>query len=142
MGMVFWLCMVVVFLVIEAVTFNLVSIWFAVGAAAAAVSDGLGFSDSISVLVFAIVSAVTLVVFKVFFAKKLSVKHQPTNADRLIGREALVTEDIDPVAEKGAVEVAGLTWSAKSDRNLKKGAIVKIEAIQGVKLIVRERVNI
>lgn len=141
MGILFWICIMVVFLIIEAFTVNMVSIWFAIGAAAAAACSALGFGDSLTVSVFAVASAVALAVFKRFFAKKFKVVHQPTNSDRLIGKEAIVTEDIKPMIA-GAVDIEGLTWSAKSDSEIKKGTIVEVQCIQGVKLVVKERVNV
>ncbi len=142
MSVIIWLALAGLFLIAEGLTFNLVSIWFAVGAALAAAAAALGAGTLISVFVFAVTSAVTLFVFKKFIAKKLTVKHQPTNADRLIGKEALVTESIEPLLNKGAVEAGGLTWSASADSVIEKGKVVEITDIKGVKLIVRERVKV
>ncbi|MCD8048731.1 MAG: NfeD family protein [Clostridia bacterium] len=138
MSVIYWLGLVVLFAVLEACTANLVSIWFALGAVAGAVCTALGLRTGTAVTAFVLVSALALIVFKKLFGDKLSVKKEATNADRLIGTKAVVCEDIDSVKNTGAVEASGLTWSAKSDVPLKKGAVVEVVDIKGVKLIVRE----
>ena len=62
----------------------------------------------------------------------------PTNADRCLGQTARVTEDIDNLAETGAVYVDGKTWSARSDDGapLPAGTLVTVLRMEGVKLIV------
>ena len=66
-------------------------------------------------------------------------KTQPTNADRCIGETAMVTEDIDNIAGKGRVEVNGISWTARSSdgASFRKGELVTVERIEGVKLIVK-----
>nr|MCR5653548.1 NfeD family protein [Ruminococcus sp.] len=70
--------------------------------------------------------------------KVLKNKKEPTNSDRLIGRVAIVTMDIVNQTGEGQVNVDGKIWSAKSadECEIKKGASVKITAIEGVKLVV------
>ena len=75
-------------------------------------------------------------------AKRFVAPHVvPTNADRLLGCEARVTEDIDNEGPTGAVYVDGKTWTARSadGQRLPAGTVVEIEGMEGVKLIVRSR---
>lgn len=139
MSTVFWLCAMVLFLIIEAVTPTLISVWFALGALIAGVCAYFGLGDTVCILIFAVVSLVAIVVFKKFFSDKVSLKHQPTNADRLIGTKGIVESDIDPIKGKGTVDVQGTLWSAKADGAIVKGTEVEICAIEGVKLVVKER---
>ena len=138
MNTVFWICAMVLFLIIEAVTPMLVSIWFALGSLIAAVCSYFGMGDSGCILIFAIVSATMVVVFKKFYGDKLKGKHEPTNADRLIGAKGIVEADIDPVNGKGLVIVQGNLWSAKADAAIPAGCEVVVDAIEGVKLVVKK----
>ena len=64
----------------------------------------------------------------------------PTNADRVLGQTAKVTEAIDNIAPSGAVYIDGKTWTARSadNRPIPAGALVTVTAMEGVKLIVKE----
>lgn len=129
----------VLFLIIEALTPMLVSIWFALGALIAGICAYFNMGDTRCILVFALVSAISMVVFKKFYNKNIGNKHEPTNADRLIGKVGVVEEDIEPIKGKGAVDVGGNLWSAKAEEPIEKGREVEICAIEGVKLVVKER---
>jgi membrane protein implicated in regulation of membrane protease activity len=137
-----WLALTVVFLVIEGVTAQLVTIWFAVGSLGAFIT-ALAAPDNwiLQIAVFAVLSAVALVCTRPLVRKITSSKKQPTNADMLIGREAIVTEDIDNVLGTGAVKASGREWTARSESDntgYRKGTMVHVVRIEGVKLIVKE----
>ena len=86
---IFWLLCAIGFVVLEAMTWNLVSIWFAVGSAAALLSCLLVQSFRVQAAVFIAVSALCLLAFKPL-AKKLRKAPTATNGDRNLGREATV----------------------------------------------------
>ena len=138
MNTIFWICAMVMFLIIEAVTPMLVSVWFALGALVAAVCSYAGLSDNTCILIFAVVSAVSVAVFKKLYGDKIKKEHTPTNADRLVGAKGVVETDIDPVMGKGTVLVQGNLWSAKAEGNIPAGSKVEVDAIEGVKLVVKE----
>lgn len=138
MNTLFWIGAFVVFLIVEAATTTLVSVWFAVGALAAAVCTYLGLDTTGCVLVFLVVSAVTLALFKKFYTKNINVKHEPTNADRLIGEKGIVEGDIRPLSGEGTVKVKGNLWSAKAEEEIEKGSVVRVKRIEGVKLVVEK----
>ena len=131
--LIFWIVLLVVLLIVEAATVQLVTIWFAIGAAAALIALWLQW------VLFVVVSAVTLAATRPLVRKITKQKTQPTNADRCIGETAMVTEDIDNIAGKGRVEVNGISWTARSSdgANFRKGELVTVERIEGVKLIVK-----
>lgn len=138
----FWLIAFIVLLVIEIITMGLTTIWFAGGALIALLLSVLGAGVPLQIAVCIIVSVVLLVLTRPIAMKYFNKERQKTNVERLIGQQALVTEDIDTIHAVGKVEVNGLEWSAKTDEPdgvIKKGSIVSIEGIQGVKLIVREK---
>ena len=139
---IFWLIAFILFVVGEAVTVGLVSIWFAVGSLGALLTAALGGGLWLQIAVFLILSALSLLLFKPL-SKKWMANHKVarTNADRVIGETALVTEDIDNALAAGQVQVDGQIWSARSahDVVIPAGSRVKVLSIQGVKVIV-ERV--
>ncbi len=133
-----WLIFAAFMLVCEALTTQLVSIWFVIGGIAAAVT--CIFTDNLLIQssVFIVVSFICLIVTRPLVKKVMKNKKQPTNSDRLIGRVGIVTVDIINQKGEGQVNVDGKIWSAKSidGREIKSGANVRITSIEGVKLLV------
>ena len=135
-----WLVAMVVFLVIEALVPGLVSLWFAVGALAAVLAAALNAPIWLQLVWFFVVSVAALWLTRPLVKKYVNSKVQPTNADAVIGRECLVTEDIDNIRATGRVKVGGMEWTARSeaeDVKFPTGAVVTAVAIEGVKLIVK-----
>ena len=84
MTFLFWAAAIVVFAIAEAATTALVSIWFAVGAAAAMVASIFTASLGAQCAVFAVVSAVTLAVMLPLLAKRRTMRQPPiTNGSPL-----------------------------------------------------------
>lgn len=135
---IFWLAAFIVFAIGEAVTVGLVSVWFAVGALAALFATALGAGLWLQITVFLGVSALALALFKPMSSKFLKPRVSATNADRVIGSAALVTETIDNTQAKGQVKVNGQVWSARSAQDIviPAGTDVKVLRIEGVKVIV------
>lgn len=135
-----WLALVVVFAIFEAATVGLTSIWFAAGALVAMLASALGAELWLQIVVFLAISAVLLVFVRQISQKLITPKIEATNADALIGKIAIVTEEVDNDAGKGEVKVEGKAWTARSEtgRNVAIGAKVEIVKIEGVKLIVKE----
>lgn len=134
-----WLIALIVFLVVEAVTVSLVSLWFAGGAFSALIAAALGAGTAMQCVIFILVSAVLLALMLPFTRKHLNQKHTRTNADRLIGRNVLVTEEIDNLRETGEIRVNGVLWTAVSTTGavLACGTLVTIERMEGAKVYVR-----
>ncbi len=134
-----WLALTIAFVIIEAVTVGLVSIWFVGGALAALVCALLHAKVLVQVAVFILVSALLLALLRPVLKKLLHVKPVCTNADRLLGQEALVIERIDNLRATGAIRIGGVLWTAKSlqDAPVEPGARVVIERIEGAKVCVR-----
>ena len=108
---IFWLLCAIGFVVLEAMTWNLVSIWFAVGSAAALLSCLLVQSFRVQAAVFIAVSALCLLAFKPL-AKKLRKAPTATNGDRNLGREATVLTPVT-AEEPGRVRLDGVDWNAR-----------------------------
>ncbi len=131
-----WLALFVVFLIVEAGTVALVSIWFALGALAALVSCALGAEMWLQITVFLVFSLVLLALLWKRVRSKLTTTK--TNVDSVIGAEGYVTEAIDNLSYTGRVKLGGITWAARSTSGagIPVGTLVKVERIEGVKVFV------
>ena len=135
-----WTALLILFGIGEAITIGLTSIWFAAGALVALAVSLLGGPLWLQVVMFLVVSILCMLAIRPFAQKYLNNKVEPTNADRIIGSEVLVTERISNLRAEGAVSVGGLTWSARSadDSEIAKGTLVRIVRIEGVKVYVEK----
>lgn len=136
---VFWLVLLVIFSLGEAITVGLTSVWFAAGALGALVVAMLDGWFWLQVIVFLVVSAICLIIIRPL-AQRFMVKNvQATNADRIIGANAIVTEEIDNLKAAGQVSVMGQTWTARSEYDIviPKGTQVTVLRIEGVKVFVK-----
>lgn len=133
----FWLVAVIVFVVLEASTTALVSIWFAVGAAAALISSFFTQSLSMEAAIFAVVSAVALLVMVPTLAKRRKERKAPvTNGSPLtIGKQGVVLVDINP-GYLGRVRVDGLDWQARAQAPMPQGTPCRVTDVDGAVLIV------
>lgn len=133
-----WLIALIVLVIGEAVTFGLTFIWFAVGAAGGLITAVFGAPIWLQFAVFLGVSALALALVRPVAARLLATDRVATNADRVIGKTALVTERIDNVQGKGLVNIAGQIWSARSEHDviIPEGSEVKVLRIEGVKVFV------
>ena len=140
----FWVAALVVFLIVEAVTAGLVSIWFVFGSLVALICAALGAAVWLQIFWFIIVSVATLVLTRPLVKRYVDSRSVATNADRSIGRAAVVTERIDNLAATGAVKLDGVVWTARSTDDavaIESGERVTVRAIEGVKLIVERSVR-
>ena len=136
---VMWLIAMVVLLVVEGIVPGLVSIWFAVGALAALIAALVGAPLWLQVLWFVVVSVAALILTRPLARKYINARVKPTNADMLIGKDCVVTEEIDNLRGTGAVSVDGKIWTARmaaEDDRAAAGEVRRILRIEGVKLIV------
>lgn len=134
-----WFVALVILLAIESSTTALVSIWFAVGSFAAFVLALVGVDIVIQIVAFVLVSLITIISLRPFLVKKLIPKSEATNADRILGKEGVVTQKIDNIQGRSEVQVMGMHWSARSEDGgtIEQGELVTILRIEGVKVFVR-----
>jgi membrane protein implicated in regulation of membrane protease activity len=136
-----WIGLIGVFGLLEAMTAQLVSIWFVIGSIVALGTSFFGATTAVQVAVFIVVSALALVITRPIVKRFTRTKVQATNADSYIGLDAVVTEEINNIMATGTVRVKGIEWTARSssDDKIEKGAIVTVRSIEGVKLIVEKK---
>lgn len=135
-----WILTIIVSLVVEAGTYTLVAIWFVPAAAVSIVLSVFDLSIAVQVVTFFVLSLVSILFFRKYLEKALKTRAVPTNADAVIGKIGIVTEDIDNINFKGQVKVGGQLWTARTSDSslLQKGETVEVLAIEGVKLIVKK----
>ena len=137
---VYWLGLLILFGIAEAATLGLTSVWFALGSLGGMIVAILGGTVLLQIAVFAVISGVALWLWftRGWGQKRFNENRQPTNADRVIGMTAVVTEDVDNITGAGAVQVDGKTWTARSSdgTGLAAGELVRVDRIEGVKLYV------
>ena len=134
-----WLALVIIFIVAECLTVGLFSIWFAGGSLVAMLLAMADAGVVWQMVAFFLVSGLLLVATRPFVKKYLMNKKVATNYQSVIGEVAKVTERIDNYNQTGAAFADGKEWTARSFKDavvLEKGSLVKVVAIEGVKLIV------
>jgi len=137
-----WLIIFVACIVIEIISMGLTTIWFAGGALIAALAAALDVPLWVQIVLFVLVSLVLL-----YFTRPIAVKYFnkdriKTNAESLVGKQAIVISEIDNLQGIGQVTVEGKEWTARTVTDgvtLPTGSVVIIRAISGVKLMVEEK---
>ncbi len=134
-----WVALLIVFAAIELITPQLVCIWFAIGSLGAFIAASLDAPLWQQIVIFIVVSVIMIFVTRPLYRRFIKTKLVPTNADRLIGETAVVTEAIDNLQGKGSVKVQGQVWTARSENGevISENTHVTVLRIEGVKLIVK-----
>ena len=140
-----WLIVFVACILIELITLGLTTIWFAGGALIAAIGAAFGAPLWLQAVLFGAVSLVLL-----YFTRPVAVKYfnrdrERTNAESLVGRQAIVTGEINNLQGIGQVAVNGMEWTARTITDgqvIKTGEVVAIRGINGVKLLVEREENL
>ncbi len=133
-----WFILVFAFLLIEALSFNLITIWFALGSLCAFISSYFTDNVLIQITIFIITTVISLIFTKPLFDKYIKKNIEKTNFDMIIGKTGIVTKEIDPL-KKGRVTVDGKSWLASSEDLIEEGSKVKVLKIEGAKIIVEKK---
>ncbi len=133
-----WLVLLLVFCVAEGLTVGLVTIWFALGSLIALLLTLAGCGSLVQLLGFVVVSVISMLAIRPLATKIFTPRHEPTNADRIIGHEAVVLQTIDAVQGTGQVKVEGKLWTARAldGQSIPQESRVVIRRIEGVKVLV------
>lgn len=136
-----WLAVAVLLAVVEVATTQLVSLWFVIGAAVTAVCSATFLEGQLlwQIIIFIVVSAVALILTRPLVKKLKNENKVSTNSDRNIGKTGVVIVEINPSDGTGQVKIGTEKWSAKSVDGsvIKEGTNISVEAIEGVKLVVK-----
>ena len=135
-----WLIFAGLILIIEAMTAGFLVFWFAIGSLFAMITSFFTDNLFIQTSVFVISSTVLLFATKPF-VKKFTQTKSPikTNVYSIIGKTAIVTQEINSIHSTGQIKVDGEIWSAIGENDssvIPKDSEVKILEVKGVKAIV------
>ncbi len=136
-----WIAIIVLAIVVEVLTDQLVAVWFIPGAVVGVILDFLGKDVLWQILIFLIATGIGLVIWRTFIYGKLKSAPTKTNIDAIIGERCVVTERIDNFAGCGQAKVKGQIWSARGvgeDDVFEVGEALHVVAIEGVKLICKK----
>jgi membrane protein implicated in regulation of membrane protease activity len=138
MYLIIWLVLMVVFLIAEAQSVTMVSLWFAAGALGALIAELCGAELWLQIVIFFAVSIALLASLRPIARKYFTPKIIKTNVDSVIGQTCLVTADIDNISAQGQVKLGAMEWSARSTSGeaIAAGTLVKVDKIEGVKVFV------
>ena len=138
MEAIIWLVLMVGFLVAEAVTVTMVSLWFAAGALVALLVSLLHLKIWIQITLFILVSGVLLACLRPMVRRHFTPSLTRTNVDAIVGTKGVVTVEIDNVCAAGQVKLNGMEWSARSADGsiIPAGTLIRVDRIEGVKAFV------
>ncbi|MCI7808961.1 NfeD family protein [bacterium] len=133
-----WLVLMVFFLLAEAATVSMVSLWFAAGALGAMIISLLHGALGLQIVAFVIVSGVLLALLRPLVRRFVTPKVTSTNVDAVVGSTGIVTAAIDNVAAVGQVKLGAMVWTARSSSGapIPEGTRVRVDRIEGVKAFV------
>lgn len=133
-----WLVLMVLFLLAEASTVTLVSLWFAAGSLGALVAALCGGEVWIQVTVFLLVSVALLLALRPLVRRYFKPRLTATNVDSVIGSKGYVTAPIDNLSASGQVKLGAMEWTARSTSGepIAQGTLVRVDKIEGVKAYV------
>lgn len=136
---IFWAAAILIFGIVEALTAQLVSIWFLAGAITALIASAFSVPFAVQIIIFVCVTILALVITRPLVKKYVIAKKQRTNADRVIGQIGITCQRIDNINAEGQVKIDGKIWTARSCDNtiIPENTKVLVEKIEGVKLIVK-----
>ena len=135
-----WIAVLVLSLVSEALTTDLVAVWFFPSSLVAVILAVCGVPWYVQLPVFLVIGIALIVATRPLCKRWLDGKRVKTGTELLLGQTVLVTEEICNVEERGEVKLNGLCWSARAEDPamiIAVGTQVSVLDIQGVKVIVR-----
>ena len=134
----FWLALMIFFVIVEANTVTLLSIWFAAGSLVATIAALFGAEVWLQAVLFFAVSALLLACLRPLSRKYIKPKVVATNVDAIIGSQGYVTAAIDNMEAQGQVKLGAMEWSARSTsgKKIREKTLVRVDKIEGVKVFV------
>lgn len=133
-----WLGIMILFLIIEAATVGLFTIWFAAGALAALIAYALGVGSTGQIIVFFVVALVLMIFTRPLAKKYVNPNKIRTNYEDVVDKTVKITQRVDNINGTGTAVLNGQEWTARAqcdDIVLTEGDLAKVVAIEGVKLI-------
>ena len=142
--LVVWLIAVIVFFALEALTYQMICIWFAAGAIVAFLTSYANLGLNVQLTVFLVVSVISLIALRPLSIRFMKKDITKTNVDAFIGADVLITKKVNNITSEGEGKVKGLVWTVRSNSDsvtFEPGEIATVVEVEGVKLIVKKKEN-
>lgn len=136
--LILWISIAFIALIIDIATSAFLFVWFTVGAIAAIIGQLLNFSFIAQIIIFVIVSGVSMIVGYPIVKKKIkdTVKYTPLREETYIGKELIANENM---INSNSIKVDGVYWKMKNQgEEIKNGDKVKIISVEGNKILVEK----
>lgn len=135
---IFWLIVAICVFAIDILTSNFCFVLFSIGAVVAAICGALGIPFSTQIIIFAIISIISLVVGYPWLKKKYKKSHKniPLMEETYIGK---IMESEKEIVSKSQVKVSGEYWTVINEGDvIHKGEKFIITGIEGIKLKIKK----
>lgn len=132
-----WLGVLLLLVVIEISTLNLITIWFAISSLVTLVVSFFIDNLYVELAIFVGLGTLLLLTTRPILKKYFDGRKVKTNIDGIIGMQGIVLSDILP-PNYGEVKVEGKEWTAFADQEISKDTVIKVLEIRGVRLKVEE----
>jgi membrane protein implicated in regulation of membrane protease activity len=132
-----WLALAIAAAIVEVSIPHFGMMFVSIGAVAAAIAAAFGFGLAVQLIVFAAALVLSLLLLRERLVKWMGGRGVPSRTDPLIGREGIVTHDVDATVGAGRVNVGGEDWAARAPMTLAAGTRVRVIAADGIVLEVR-----
>ena len=109
-----WLALAIVAAIVEVSIPHFGVMFVSIGAVAAAIAAAFGSGLAVQLIVFAAALVLSLVLLRERLLKRMGGRGVPSRTDILIGREGIVTHDVDATVGAGRVNVGGEDWAARA----------------------------
>ena len=132
-----WLAIIIITALLEAYTFDLISIWFTFAAVVALIFGLFNVPPVVQMVIFLAVSVALLLVTRPIAIRYFKSNTIQTNVDAIVGKVGVVTKSILE-NDRGEVKVNGAIWTAISDEVIQINEKIEVLAVEGVKLVVKK----
>lgn len=137
-----WGLIIILLLMLELMTANVITLWYALGGVIPLIltffKGNIASNFAIQLLICVVLGTVLLILFRDKMTEYLRKKAKAVSVDKLIGEYGVVTKPITKT-QYGEVKVNKKIWTAYSDKKIELGASIKVLAVDGVKLKVKEK---
>jgi membrane protein implicated in regulation of membrane protease activity len=129
-----WVVLAVAAAIVEVSIPHFGLIFVTLGAVVAALAAGLGLAFVVQLLAFGVTLGVSLVLLRPRMLSRLGSRGVPSRTDTRIGREGVVTFDIETTVGAGRVNVGGEDWAARSAAPIRVGTRIRVVGADGIVL--------
>ena len=138
LSLLLWASVIIIAVIIQAGTFQFISVWFALGGIVALIADIAGASFGVQFALFTVSSVIFLIIGFPLGRKLADFKKTSTNFEMNIGKTATVIEEINSAQSTGRVRLNGVDWIAVSADGsiIPKDSAVVVSELKGTKLTV------